>query len=172
MTAKNNIVTPMSIPFRKNVQILNLKTFARFFGFPDETCKQMHDFKKLAISAILYKSNLNSLRNLSKTAEKSILKGEYLGPLHGIPFAVKDLFDVNGFPTMAGSRLLKFNIARKDSCVVRRMHLAGMILLGKTHTVQFAYSGIGINHDKELHIIRGNGFIISRVAPAADQLWL
>lgn len=74
MTTKDNIITPMSIPYRKNVQILDLKTFATFFGFPVEIFEQMKDLKNLALSAIIYKQYLNSLRNLSKTAEKSIKK--------------------------------------------------------------------------------------------------
>ena len=69
------------------------------------------------------------------------------GILHGIPFAVKDLFDVRGLPTTAGAKLLEDNIAAEDSTAVRQLSRAGMILLGKTNTVQFAFSGVGINHD-------------------------
>lgn len=71
--------------------------------------------------------------------------GRDLGPLHGIPFAVKDLFDVAGTPTTAGSPLLEGNVVQKDSSAVKRLVEAGMVLVGKTHTVQFAYGGVGIN---------------------------
>ncbi len=85
--------------------------------------------------------------NEARAAQTAIAAGEDRGPLTGIPFAVKDLFDVEAFPTSAGCRLLEKNIAKKDATVVRRLLDAGMVLLGKTNTVQFAYGGAGINHD-------------------------
>lgn len=69
------------------------------------------------------------------------------GILHGIPYAAKDLFDASGLPTTAGAKLLENNIASKDSAVIQKLSRAGMILLGKANTVQFAFSGVGINHD-------------------------
>jgi len=82
----------------------------------------------------------------AQAAELALRAGQDVGPLHGIPYAAKDLFDVKGLPTTAGSNLLQNNIAAADAAVVRRLAQAGMILLGKTHTVQFAYGGVGINH--------------------------
>ena len=73
--------------------------------------------------------------------------GQTLSPLAGIPYAAKDLFDVAGLPTSAGCHLLEDQVAEKDSSVVSRLSAAGMVLLGKTNTVQFAYGGAGINHD-------------------------
>lgn len=80
-------------------------------------------------------------------AERELTAGESRGPLHGVPYAAKDLFDVAGEVTGAGSHLLADNIASADCSVVRRLSRAGMVLIGKTHTVQFAYGGAGINHD-------------------------
>ena len=80
-------------------------------------------------------------------ADRQIQDGKDAGILHGIPFAVKDLFDVKGLPTTAGASLLGKNIAAADAHAVRQLKRAGMILLGKTNTVQFAYGGVGINHD-------------------------
>ncbi len=80
-------------------------------------------------------------------ADRQIRDGKDVGILHGIPFAVKDLFDVKGLPTAAGASLLEKNIAAADAHVVRQLKGAGMILIGKTNTVQFAYGGVGINHD-------------------------
>ena len=80
-------------------------------------------------------------------ADRQINDGKEPGILHGIPFAVKDLFDVKGLPTTAGTSLLEKNIAVADAHAVRQLKRAGMILLGKTNTVQFAYGGVGINHD-------------------------
>jgi aspartyl-tRNA(Asn)/glutamyl-tRNA(Gln) amidotransferase subunit A len=83
----------------------------------------------------------------ARAAEAAIAAGSSRGPLHGVPYAVKDLFDVAGLPTMAGCRLLIDNVAERDGAPVRRMAAAGMVLVGKTHTVQFAFGGVGINHD-------------------------
>lgn len=83
----------------------------------------------------------------ARAAASALAAGQDLGPLHGIPYAVKDLYDVAGLPTTAGTRLLAGNVARTDSAAVRRLAAAGMVLLGKTHTVQFAFGGVGINHD-------------------------
>lgn len=80
-------------------------------------------------------------------AERELANGDSRGPLHGIPYAVKDLFDVVGEPTGAGTRLLADHVADADATVVRRSTDAGMVLVGKTHTVQFAFGGVGINHD-------------------------
>ena len=83
----------------------------------------------------------------ARAAESDLRAGRNLGILHGIPYAVKDLFDVKGLPTTAGSSLLEKNTAAAHSQAVRKLTQAGMILLGKTNTVQFAYGGVGINHD-------------------------
>ena len=82
----------------------------------------------------------------AEAAEAALRAGRTVGPLHGIPYALKDLFDVRGAPTTAGSNLLADNIAAEDAPVVTRLAQAGMILLGKTITVQFAFGGVGINH--------------------------
>ncbi len=82
----------------------------------------------------------------AQAAELALRAGQDAGPLHGIPYAVKDLFDVQGLPTTAGSNLLLDNIASSDATVVRRLSQAGMVLLGKAQTVQFAFGAPGINH--------------------------
>ena len=83
----------------------------------------------------------------ARAADAQLRAGVDLGPLHGVPFAVKDLYDVAGLPTSAGARLLEECVKDTDATVVRRLIRAGMVLLGKTNTVQFAYGGTGINHD-------------------------
>jgi aspartyl-tRNA(Asn)/glutamyl-tRNA(Gln) amidotransferase subunit A len=59
-------------------------------------------------------------------------------PLHGIPIAIKDIYDVEGKPTLAGSRVREGHVAEADSEVVRRLRQAGAILVGKTVTHEFA----------------------------------
>lgn len=82
----------------------------------------------------------------AQAAEALLRSGRDLGPLHGIPYAVKDLYDVVGLPTTAGSRTLDDAPVTKESEVTRRLAAAGMIVLGKTITVEFAKGIVGINH--------------------------
>lgn len=72
--------------------------------------------------------------------DREAASGEWRGPLHGIPFGVKDIIDVLGVPTRAGSRS-RANAApaRIDATVVSRLRVQGAIPLGKTHTTEFAY---------------------------------
>jgi aspartyl-tRNA(Asn)/glutamyl-tRNA(Gln) amidotransferase subunit A len=83
----------------------------------------------------------------ARAARTALQAGIDFGPLHGLPWAAKDLFDVKGQPTTAGTHLLAQAIAQEDSTAVRRLEQAGMVLLGKNNTVQFAYGGVGINND-------------------------
>ncbi|MBB3084637.1 amidase [Geodermatophilus sabuli] len=75
-------------------------------------------------------------------AEKEIADGSYRGPLHGIPIGIKDLFDVAGFPTSASSKVRVDHMATEDSACVQRLRDAGAIMVGKTHTHEFAYGVI------------------------------
>ena len=78
-------------------------------------------------------------------ADAELRAGRDRGPLHGIPVALKDLVDIEGRPTTAGSPLLADNIARQDAAIVRRIVEAGGIVVGKTHLVQFALGAWGTN---------------------------
>lgn len=72
--------------------------------------------------------------------------GLVLSPIAGVPISVKDLFDVAGEITTAGSRALsKAAAAECDSAVVARLRRAGAVIVGRTNMTEFAYSGIGIN---------------------------
>ena len=85
-------------------------------------------------------------RAQARAAEMHIAAGVYLGPLHGIPIAFKDLVDVAGLPTTGGSILLGDQHAATDATVAHRLFAAGAVLLGKTHMVEFAFGGTGVNH--------------------------
>ncbi|MED6308839.1 MAG: amidase, partial [Pseudomonadota bacterium] len=82
----------------------------------------------------------------AQSAEALLGSGRDLGPLHGIPYGVKDLYDVVGMPTTAGSQTLEPDLKTEESEVTRRLAAAGMIVLGKTITVEFAKGIVGINH--------------------------
>ncbi|MDH5753119.1 MAG: amidase [Deltaproteobacteria bacterium] len=108
-------------------------------------------------------------------ATADLRAGRDPGPLCGIPYVAKDLFDVQGQPTTAGTSLLADNVAAEDCPAIRRLATAGMVLLGKTHTVQFAFGGVGVNHDqgtpknpwKTRHYIPGGSSSGAGVAVAA-----
>jgi aspartyl-tRNA(Asn)/glutamyl-tRNA(Gln) amidotransferase subunit A len=79
-------------------------------------------------------------RALAEAAERDAeRRGEALGPLHGVPVAVKDLIDVAGAVTAAGSPKLAGNLAAADAEVVARLRAAGAVVVGKTRTHEFAY---------------------------------
>jgi aspartyl-tRNA(Asn)/glutamyl-tRNA(Gln) amidotransferase subunit A len=77
-------------------------------------------------------------------AEAEIGRGEWKGPLHGIPVAIKDLAETAGVRTTAASAVLKDNVPATDAEVVRRLKAAGAVLLGKLNLHEFAYGGSGI----------------------------
>lgn len=85
---------------------------------------------------------------LAAAAHADILRmtGQQVSPLAGLPISVKDLFDVEGQATLAGSIALRDAApARSDADVVARLRSAGVAIIGKTNMTEFAYSGIGIN---------------------------
>jgi len=67
------------------------------------------------------------------------------GPLSGVPVSVKDLFDVQGEVTRAGSRVLERGPAAADGAVAARLRAAGAVLVGRTNMSEFAYTGLGVN---------------------------
>lgn len=77
----------------------------------------------------------------ARTAEAEVQRGEWRGPLHGIPIALKDLFDTTGVRTTAGSGVYKDRIPREDAEVVLKLKAAGAVLLGKTNLHEFAFGG-------------------------------
>ncbi len=77
----------------------------------------------------------------ARVAEAEIQRGRWRGPLHGIPIALKDLFDTAGVRTTAASALYKDRVPAEDAEVVRRLRAAGAVILGKTNMHEFAYGG-------------------------------
>jgi len=84
-------------------------------------------------------------RLAAEAADKATRSGHDLGPLHGIPVALKDLIDVEGRRTMGGSRAYRDRRSTTTATLARKLIRAGAILLGKTHTVEFAFGGWGTN---------------------------
>jgi aspartyl-tRNA(Asn)/glutamyl-tRNA(Gln) amidotransferase subunit A len=87
-----------------------------------------------------------SARVQAAASDRLRAAGIVASPLHGIPISIKDLFDVAGETTTAGSLVLKERApAARDAEIVRRLRAAGAVIVGKTNMTEFAYSGVGPN---------------------------
>lgn len=98
---------------------------------------------------------------MATRAETAIENGELLGPLHGVPVAIKDLDDVAGVRTTSGSLLFEDRIATDDDIFVERLRAAGAIVVGKTNTPEF---GLGTTTDNRIVGPTGTPFDPSRVS--------
>ena len=88
----------------------------------------------------------DSARAAALEADARLAAGQSLAPLAGLPVTVKDLYDIAGRTTMAGSVLRQgLPPADQDAAAVARLRRAGAALLGLTNMSEFAFSGIGIN---------------------------
>jgi aspartyl-tRNA(Asn)/glutamyl-tRNA(Gln) amidotransferase subunit A len=77
----------------------------------------------------------------ARRAEAEIMRGEWRGPFHGVPYGLKDIVDYFGLPTTAHSKLLSENIANSDAFVTQRLRAAGAVFMGKLSTHEFALGG-------------------------------
>src|SRR3989441_12019952 len=85
-------------------------------------------------------------RQVAKTAERAVMRrGARLGPLHGVPFSVKDLVITKGVRTTFGTPLYRDNVPTEDAPMVERLKAAGGIMLGKTNTPTFGWLGVTHN---------------------------
>jgi aspartyl-tRNA(Asn)/glutamyl-tRNA(Gln) amidotransferase subunit A len=81
----------------------------------------------------------------ARAAEADLMAGRALGPLHGVPWAPKDLYSTKGVRTTGGSKILADSVPSDDATVVARLARAGAILLGKLNMHEFAYGPEGLN---------------------------
>jgi aspartyl-tRNA(Asn)/glutamyl-tRNA(Gln) amidotransferase subunit A len=95
------------------------------------------DFKFNAYLTISREQALQAARE----AEDAIARGNYLGPMHGVPVAVKDQFLTRGLRSTGGSRFLADFVPEEDATVVANLKKAGAVLLGKTNLTEFAITG-------------------------------
>jgi aspartyl-tRNA(Asn)/glutamyl-tRNA(Gln) amidotransferase subunit A len=84
-------------------------------------------------------------RLAAESADKAIRAGHSVGPLQGIPIAVKDIVDIEGRITTGGSKVWRDRVSKVTATLVRKLIAAGMIVIGKTHSVEFAMGGWGTN---------------------------
>ncbi|MDJ0390964.1 amidase family protein [Roseomonas sp. E05] len=104
-------------------------------------------------------------RGAAKAAEGAVMRGDKLGPLHGLPLGIKDLDDTAGLVTTFGSPIFKDNVPAKDSTMVADLRAAGGIVLGKTNTPEF---GAGANTRNAVYGATGNPFDPSKSAAGSS----
>ena len=84
------------------------------------------------LNAVVFATAESAIKE-ARAADRHNKRKSTLGPLHGVPFTAKDIFNTAGLPTTAGLRMLRSNIPDHDATVVARMRRAGAILIGKTN---------------------------------------
>jgi amidase len=113
------------------------------------------------VNAIVALQDRAALLAQARERDTQLARGELMGPLHGFPYAVKDLAPVKGMRTTMGSPILKDFIAPADSVMVERLRKAGAIIIGKTNTPEF---GLGSNTYNPVYGITRNAYDQSRSA--------
>ncbi|MDP6705566.1 MAG: amidase [Alphaproteobacteria bacterium] len=95
---------------------------------------------------VFIKLDADAVRRQAEAADAIRAEGRVPSPLLGLPVSIKDLFDIAGQPTPAGSIVLAdAAAATADAPVVARLRAAGAVLMGRTNMTEFAYSGLGVN---------------------------
>jgi Asp-tRNA(Asn)/Glu-tRNA(Gln) amidotransferase A subunit family amidase len=84
-------------------------------------------------------------RTAARAAEAAVMRGETVGPLHGVPYSLKDLTVTKGIRTTFGSKIFEHHVPTEDAILVERLRAAGGILLGKTNTPEFGCKGFTDN---------------------------
>ncbi len=102
------------------------------------SCLEQIQSRESSINAWAYLDRAGALET-AQQYDIELRQGKRRGVLHGIPFGIKDIFYVAGMPLRAGSPLLAGFVPDYDATVIARLKSAGAIILGKTHTTQFAF---------------------------------
>ena len=98
------------------------------------------------LNAIIAKLDDEKCLALADEADRTLARGDELGPLHGLPWAFKDLEDAVGFPNTSGSPIFKDRMPAQDSALVALLRRAGVIPIGKTNVPEFGMGSHTYNH--------------------------
>ncbi|MDF7649055.1 amidase [Pantoea sp. Acro-805] len=98
----------------------------------EETTRDLNAFNEVYVSQV---------RQTAKASQRLLEQGYDLGPLHGMPIAIKANIDLAGEEMHAGSQILSGNIAQRDALVVQRLKQAGALIIGSTNMHEFAWGG-------------------------------
>jgi Asp-tRNA(Asn)/Glu-tRNA(Gln) amidotransferase A subunit family amidase len=119
-----------------------------------ESCLTRMDETDPAVNAMVARDDTAS-RDAAKAAEAAVLRGDALGPLHGLPVGIKDLTPTRGLRTTWGSPLFRDHVPAEDHSLVANIRAAGGIIVGKTNTPEF---GAGANTRNAVYGATGNPF--------------
>src|ERR1700680_2238661 len=117
------------------------------------------------LNAVVFATAESAIKE-ARNADRHNKRKSALGPLHGVPFTAKDIFDTAGLPTTAGLRMLRTNIPDHDATVIARMREAGAILIGKTNCPP---GGIGGDSWNPLHGGTRNPYDVARTPGASSS---
>jgi amidase len=110
------------------------------------------------LNAVVFATAESAIKE-ARTADRRNTRKNVLGPLHGVPFTAKDIFNTKGLPTTAGLRMLRAHVPDHDATVIARMRKAGAILIGKTNCPP---GGVGSDSWNPLHGGTRNPYDINR----------
>jgi amidase len=113
------------------------------------------------INAIVAKLDDKQCLALADAADRRLARGDKVGPLHGLPFAFKDLDPAVGFPFTRGSPVFRDFMASEDSVLVERLRRAGVIAIGKTNVSEF---GMGSHTYNEVYGTTVNPYDLTKTA--------
>jgi amidase len=119
-----------------------------------ESCIARIEAVDHAVNAVVAR-DFERARTAARAAEQAVMRGEALGPLHGLPVGVKDLEDTAGLRTTYGSPLYRDHVPKADQRAVAAIRAAGGIVLGKTNTPEW---GAGANTRNAVYGATGNPF--------------
>ncbi|MBC8463758.1 MAG: amidase, partial [Deltaproteobacteria bacterium] len=121
------------------LQFRSAKQLASMIRRKKSGCLELLDFylerierHNSKINAIVF-MDVEAARKRAKAADKTLVKGEVWGPLHGVPMTIKDSYDVTGMPSTWGIPQHKSNYPQQNAIVVDRFLKAGAVLFGKTN---------------------------------------
>ena len=161
---------------------MSINSFAKKFRKGEINCEQIVTSYLNRIKAVNDKLNAfifideKKAINNAIAIDKLLESGVDLGPLMGLPVAIKDICSVNNMPTTNGSIVNSDDITGKEGSLVKRLKELGCVVIGKTHTVEFALGATGLNKhrgtpwnpwDLETHRIPGGSSSGSAVAVAS-----
>jgi len=129
-----------------------------------ESCIQRIEQVNPAINAVVA-HDFDAARHHARQQEQAVVRGEDLGPLHGLPLGVKDMIDAAGLPTSCGSLSRKNFIPEKDERLVRVLREAGANVLGKTNVPEW---GAGGNSRNPVYGTTGNPFDTTKSAAGSS----
>ena len=138
LTSKDTSTDPQFVSATRMAQMIRAKQISAVDAV--KACYARIDQVNPTINAVVAFCRDRALAE-AKLADEALAAGKILGPLHGVPFTIKDSFDTEGVVSTGGTLGRKDFIPGKDATVVARVRKAGGILLGKTNTPEFTLGG-------------------------------